>query len=558
MVLGVQALSMPVVNALQIEEVIVTSRKVTESMQDVPIAVSAFSASLMNDLGMSESADIALFTPNFTWHTEFGRASPQPYMRGIGTNNFAPINNGPIAVYQDNVFIGPNIAQGFSTFDVERVEVLKGPQGTLYGRNSTGGLINFISQKPIVGGGLQGYVSGEVGSFDTRNLEGALGFDLGDTAAARISFLQAKNDGAFDNVNPESNGEAGAIDDIALRAQLMFEPTDALAILTNVHYGKAEPDTAPFKNIGLQDPDGPNADPLYPFFPDTCPNPGLGSGCTDLYSGFVDNADIYKTTKADDEEVVETLGAFLQIDYDINDLLSLHSLTSYDEAEIERWDDVDDGSIGVENDYYADEFEWFSQELRLSGVGDDSNWHVGAYYYNETAEGVQIWTNPIFGNGEGNEHEVETTSYALFGQYGFNINDSWRFTGGLRWTYEEKDVQLYNGFMPLIDNPGNDGDGSLYSFEELMSKGGIDEGHGVTVGHANSADWDEVTGRLSLDYSTENGNLIYFSLSRGFKGGDVNGAAFLDEYLPSDGAGGSLICPGDEAPGTSRCSGRCA
>ena len=163
-------------------------------------------------------------------------------------------------------------------------------------------------------------------------------------------------------------------------------------------------------------------------------------------------------------------------------------------------------------------------------------------------------TNPIFGNGEGNEHEVETTSYALFGQYGFNINDSWRFTGGLRWTYEEKDVQLYNGFMPLIDNPGNDGDGSLYSFEELMSKGGIDEGHGVTVGHANSADWDEVTGRLSLDYSTENGNLIYFSLSRGFKGGDVNGAAFLDEYLPSDGAGGSLICPGDEAPGTSRCS----
>lgn len=548
---GAQASWISVSNALEIEEIEVTARKRVESMQDVPIAVSAFSGDLMEDLGVSESGDIALYTPNFTWHTEFGRASPQPYMRGIGTNNFSPINNGPIAVYQDNVFIGPNIAQGFATFDVERVEVLKGPQGTLYGRNSTGGLINFISVKPEIGAGHTGYLKAEVGSHKTTNIEGAWGFDLSDVAAGRISILRNLNDGTFDNINPAADeDETGNIDDLAARAQFLIEPNDELSILANFHYGKAEPDVAPFKNIGIQDPNGPNADPANNFFPDPCPNPGLGSGCTDLYTGFVDDDDYHTTSKGDDFEEVDTKGMFLQIDYALSDTMSLHSLTSYDEAEIRRFDDVDDGIIGLEDDFYADDFDWYSQELRLSNAGDSSNWHVGAYYYNESAEGVQIWTNPIFGGGEGSEHEVETTSYALFGQYEFDVTDQVRFSGGLRWTYEEKDVQKYNGFFPIITNPANGGDGTLFSLADVNA----DPNHGITIGTPNSKDWDEITGRLSLDYTTENGNLIYVSVSRGFKGGDVNGAAFLDEYVASVGPGVSGLCPGAEAPGTSRCA----
>lgn len=538
--------------AVAIEEITVTARKRDESLQDVPIAVSAFSGDFIETLGFKESGDIALFVPNFTWHTEFGRASPQPYLRGIGTNNFNPINNGPIAIYQDNVFIGPNVAQGFATFDIQRVEVLKGPQGSLYGRNSTGGLINFISVRPEIGGGSSGYVRTEIGRYETFGLDGAWGFDLGDSAAARISVLREVNSGSFDNVNPVSSGEAGTVDDLAWRAQMLFDAGGRTQVLLNAHYGESDTDVTPFKNIGLQ--------AVNPDFatdginPDPCPNPRLGANCTDLFTGFVDHPDIFTTTKADDSEYVETAGVFVQVDHDLTDNLSLHSISSYDKADFARYDDVDDGAIGLENDYFANEFEWFSEELRLSGTSARSDWQVGLYYYKEQTDGVQMWTNPVFGNGEGNEHDVETTSYALFGNYGRSISDRLRFTGGLRWTYEEKDVKKYNGFMPIIVNPGNLGDGNLFSLAELMAKGGIDTGHGITVGNPNKKDWDELSGRLSIDYTTAEGHLIYASISRGFKGGDVNGSAFLDEYVTSDGAGGSLICPGEEAPGTARCS----
>ena len=532
-----QAALVPLASALEIEEIIVEARKREESMQDVPIAVSAFSGDMMNSLGVKNAGDIALFTPNFTWHTEFGMASPQPYLRGIGTNNFAPINNGPIAVYQDNVFVGPNIAQGFATFDIERAEVLKGPQGTLYGRNSTGGLINFISRKPEIGGGNTGYVKAELGRFETTNIEGAYGFELGDEAAGRVAFVRNLNKGTYRNTNSSANeDETGNVDDFAIRAQFAFEPSDSFGILTNLHYGESNPDTTPFKNIGLQE--------LNPDFatdginPDRCASPGLGSDCTDLFTGFVDNEGLHSTGKADDFEEVKAYGAFLQLDYDLSEELSLHSLTSYDYAQIRRWDDVDDGPIALEDDFYADDFDFWSQELRLSSTSANANWHIGLYYYNEQAEGVQIWTNPIFGNGEGNEHQVETTSYALFGQYDFNLTDNLRFGSGLRWTYEEKDIQKYNGFMPLV----SEGDGFLESLSDVT----IDPGYGVTVGTPNAADWSEITGRLSLDYSTEDGNLLYVSLARGFKGGDVNGAAFLDDYVTSADRG--ACAPGDEGP----------
>ncbi len=554
--LASQALIAPLGHALALEELIVSARKQVETSQSVPIAITAISGEMMTSLGVNEAGDIALYTPNFTWHTEFGRASPQPYMRGIGTNNFAPINNGPIAIYQDGVFIGPNIAQGFATFDVERVEVLKGPQGTLYGRNSTGGLINFISVKPQIGQEASGYINVEVGSHDTRNFEGAFGFGMGDKFAGRLSLLRATSDGPFDNINPESNGKAGIIDDFAARAQLLFDNDEGLSILTNYHYGKAEPDTAPFKQVGLQDPNSYN--PATYSYEDACANPGIGSGCTDLYTGFVEDDDIYKTQKADDFEHVDTEGVLVRVDYELTYDMSLYSASSYDEASLRRYDDTDDGPFGLENDYYADDFRWYSQELGIANQSDISMWHLGAYYYNEKVDGAQLWTNPIFGTGEGNEHAVETTSYAFFGQYDYDFNETWGATIGLRWSYEEKDVQKYNGFLPFISNPGNEGDGPIFSLADARAAGGIDEAHGVTVGTPTKKDWDQITGRISVDYNTEQGHLIYASLARGFKGGDVNGAAFLDEYV-SGGLGQfeNGCSPGDATNPTASGSTRC-
>lgn len=520
---GAQAALIPAAAALEIEEVVVTARKRAESLQEVPITVSAFSDEMIKNLGVAEAGDIALFTPNFTWHTEFGRATPQPYLRGIGTNNFMPINNGPIAIYQDNVFIGPNPAQGFATFDLERVEVLKGPQGTLYGRNSTGGLVNFISKKPEIGGGHQGFLTAEVGSFNTTNLEGAYGFDISDTAAGRIAFTRNLNQGAVDNKNPASDDDkTGSIDDYAVRAQFLFEPNADLSLLLNTHYGRANPDTAPFKNIGVGDLTDPQPDGYGGiYFPSPCPNPGLGNpNCGEVYTGFIDDPDLHTTTKQDDFEDVETMGAFVQIEYAINENLSLTSLTAYDQAEMKRLDDVDDAIINYEVDHYYADFDFWSQELRLSGTSDSAKWHLGLYYYSEEAQQITSFDLPIFFTGIGNRIDIDTETYAVFGQYDFDVTDKLSLGVGLRWTYEEKDVTQFDGFNTALDGGMIT---SIYDSDSDIPVGAT----GFVPGTTGAEDTDEITGRLSASYQVSDDAMVYASLSRGFKGGDIGGATTL-------------------------------
>jgi len=506
---------------LTLEEVVVTARKTEETLQDVPIAVTSYTGDQLDILGVQESGDLAFITPNFTWNTEFGRASPQPYLRGIGTNNFAPINTGPIAVYQDGVFIGPNIAQGFATFDVERAEVLKGPQGTLYGRNSTGGLINFISKKPTIGGGTNGFVNLEVGEFGTTNVEAAVGFDLGQTSAARVAILRNKNNGTFDSTNPDVPDQ-NITDDTAIRAAIVFEPSEKLRGLVNFHYGEADPDTAPFKSIGLLEPaPGGGTEP--------CLSPiGLGANCVALFATIPDEGDIFTTSKNEDSENVETTGGFLQLDYDISDSLSLTSLTSYDTAELNRIDDVGDTIEQFEFDTYRADFDFYSQELRLTGTRDRLNWQAGLYYYKETVDSSLSFLTPVlFNTGEGAIQEIDTESYAIFGNINYALSDKWNVSGGLRWSYEEKDVERYDtfeAFAPFDLNP--------QQFLSLSDPRILQ--NTIVSGTTGARDFDEITGRLSIDYTTESGNLWYASLSRGFKGGDVVGAGFVGRFSGED------------------------
>lgn len=498
-------------NDVLTEVIQVTARKFQEPLASVPIAVTAFTGDQMKVLGVTETGDLANLTPNFTWNTEFGRASPQPYLRGIGSNNFNPINSGPIAIYQDGVYIGPNIAQGFATFDAERAEVLKGPQGTLYGRNSTGGLVNFISKKPEIDGGTNGYVNIELGQYETTNIETALGFDIGDTAAGRIAVVRNLNGGTFDNKNPDIDEDVNVIDDVALRASFLYEPSDDLSVLFNYHYGKSSPDTAPFKQIALFEPG--TWDPCLS-------EPALGANCAAGDSEVDIAPGLFETAKNKDSEHVETSGAFLQIEYYFTDDLSLSSVTSYDTAELARLDDADDTITQLEMDHYSDDFTFYSQELRLTSDSADVTWQAGLYYYNESNEGILAFTNPIWDNGEANAHAVDTESYAIFGNLGFDITEKLRMGLGLRWSYEEKDVKQYDGFQVTT------GDNSL-----LKS---IDDPrvlrNTIASGTTGAKDFSETTGRISLDYTTDAGDLIYASISRGFKGGDVAGSALINGW----------------------------
>ena len=498
-----------------LEEIIVTARKRDESIQKVPISITAWSANQMEAIGMLHAADIPFYTPNFTWNSEYGKTTPQIYLRGVGTNNFSPINTGPVAVYQDNIYHGPNVVHAFAAYDLERVEVLKGPQGTLYGRNSTAGLVNFISRKPDIDADYNGYVRAEIGEYDTTNFQGAVGFPISDTMAGRIAFAYNKNSGFWDNSNPFSGQQnSGRFDDSSVRAQLLIQPNDRLSILLNGHLVVANPDTEPFKNIGVACPAGVT--------------PGLtsaGSNCPDV-TGFVDSGDIHETFTPRDWEEVDAAGGIIDITYDFGSF-KLQSLTGFDSIEHIRFDDVDGAPTISLDDSFVDNFDYWSQEFRLFGESDQVSWNVGVYYYHEENEGF-VTANfqdalIAFGappSGILYDREIDTESYAIFGQADYQLTDQFSLSAGVRWTYEEKAVRKYDA----------------YFFDDSALRGWIPGVSVIPNPMPNDfmvdpvLDYDEPTWRVSLDYAITPDVLGYVSFARGLKGSEVNGGP----GVPSD------------------------
>lgn len=180
------------------EEIIVTAQKREENLQDTPVSVTAFTSGAIEALGFRQSVDVTAQTPNFSVGYPNGDTGvPAPFIRGVGLNDFGVLNQGPIAAYADQTYISSNAAQIFQLLDVERVEVLRGPQGTLYGRNATGGAVNFVSRKPTAD--WEGWARAGAGSWGLTKLEGAFGGPLGANTAFRASVLKTDSDGWMTN-----------------------------------------------------------------------------------------------------------------------------------------------------------------------------------------------------------------------------------------------------------------------------------------------------------------------------------------------------------------------
>ena len=192
-------LAAPAFSQSVLEEIVVVAQKREQNLQDVPIAISAFTGAQMDALGVSESFDIATFAPGVHISGNLAGQNTQCSIRGVTQNDFNDIIEAPNAVYLDEGYIAVAQAQTFAAFDIDRVEILKGPQGTLFGRNATGGLVHFISNSPSFDE-TSGYLDVEVGQFDTANnanryvVEGAVGGPLSDTVAARAAFRYSKQD----------------------------------------------------------------------------------------------------------------------------------------------------------------------------------------------------------------------------------------------------------------------------------------------------------------------------------------------------------------------------
>ncbi|HEV2044674.1 MAG TPA: TonB-dependent receptor, partial [Sphingomicrobium sp.] len=212
-----------------VEEIVVTAQRRSENLQDVPLSVATVNRETLAAInaGGADVRGLSGRVPSLNIESSFGRTFPRFYIRGLGNTDFDLNASQPVSLVYDDVVLENPILKGFPAFDVNRIEVLRGPQGTLFGRNTPAGIVKFDTVRPGAG---RNYAKISFGSYATINAEGAVGADLSDKVAVRLSGLWQHRDNWIDNLDDPGNDDLEGYDDIALRAQIQFKPTDALTL----------------------------------------------------------------------------------------------------------------------------------------------------------------------------------------------------------------------------------------------------------------------------------------------------------------------------------------
>lgn len=416
------------------EEVVVTAQKREESVQDVGIAITAFSGEQLDTFGFTSSTDIATLTPGVHLSGNNGGNTLQFTVRGVANPEFADLLETPNAVYVDEGYVATGQGQMFANFDMERVEILKGPQGTLFGRNATGGLIHYITRRPTQE--FEAYGDLSYGSYDSIRFEGAVSGPLTEGISGRVSGFYNKHDGIWDNIFPDQlpgpqafsapviNGSQPAADDeiwtqdeFAVRGQLLFEWRDDMELLVKGSFAQQNPGSGPYQNIAtvafLDDTDGDGQvnDLVNTGFADNvqtlceqvnvntgaCINSaldldgdGVRPGRTTDFFGYDDLDGEGDTTSTDhyqdDYDETKIYGVNANYKWDLTDSLTFTSITTYTEQEKRQSLDVDSGPAPqfiVAND---SEHTWWTQEIRFNGTTDRSKWVAGFYFLNIDAQ----------------------------------------------------------------------------------------------------------------------------------------------------------------------------
>lgn len=543
-----------------IEEVIVTAQKRAESVQDVPIAINALSGDQLDKLGVRGSDDLTTLYPNLSLKATNSINSGFS-IRGVGTNNFHATAQQAVGQYADEVSLLSPYASQFALFDMERVEVLRGPQNTLFGRNTTGGAVNFISKKPDVEAGLNGFGRIKVGNEGTEEFEGAIGVPLGETLAARIAVQTVNRDGVWKNLL--DNKDTGRIEKHAGRLQLLWQPSDASQLLVNYHAGYNRSDMSPTKLVGNWQTGSPNIGTVGNRGPADCPLLGSNStsrfdgpnNCVTAINNMVFNPstndwnDVYQPTSATGD--IDFEGAFVKFTHDF-DNFALTSITSYDTVDVIMTSDVNGGPIAGFHPGQDAEYESWSQEIRLASTTDGSfRWIVGGYYSREDDTLSTIIRRgddgtPPFTVVPSVAIEQDVDIYSLYGQLEYDLTEKLTMTFGLRYTKDEKDGTSTARVLAgtLTGRPGPRApDDFLYTLSFLEQVAPVPEyvGQNGEPGYNGPSPGicpppvgglpcvlgptpveqtlEEFGGKLGLDYQLSDDILLYGSYSRGFKSG---------------------------------------
>ena len=477
-----------------IEVIEVTARKRTENIKDVPISISAITAKKLEVLGSSgmDVRSLSAKVPSLLIESSFGRTFPRFYIRGLGNTDFDLLASQPVSLIYDDVVLENALTKGMPMFDIERVEVLRGPQGTLFGRNTTAGIIKVQSKKPTQD--FDATVSASYGTYGSSDLRLAVGGGLTDTLSARVSLLQQDRDDWIDNKAPgfEKEDELGGYGETAGRIQLLWEPSDNFSALFNYHFRDADADARVFRaNI-------------------------IEPGTNDLVNDF-DREVVYQDAALRNNQTIEMNGSSLKLSYDMGSH-TLTSVTGYESAEMFSVGDIDGGyGASFLGDYMGPGFIPFpsetgakmpdhsqiTQEMRLSSNDlGDFDYQVGFFYFDEDLT-IHNLSFDTLGDGAQNGiavQNMETTAWAIFASLDFEISDDLGITAGIRYSDDER---VWDGTL------------------ETSPFGAPGFSENATV------DDSQVSGDISVNYRVDDEVNVYARLAKGYRSPSIQGRSLL-------------------------------
>lgn len=463
-------------------EIVVTAQRREQRADDVGVTINVLTGSDLKAAGTQSIVDLAAITPNVQIKNVVANSVVNVSIRGIGLNDYAANNNPAAGMYVDNVYLVSPVMLSFGLFDIDRVEILKGPQGDLYGRNTTAGAVNIISRKPSATTDIQ--LEAGYGSYDSWHLEGAVGGALTSTLTARLA-LQTVQQGSGPQTNYVTGNRIGKVDRTNGRLQLQWEPSDSFNLLLNGHKGYDRSDVSLYKadNILTTEEDPFAGQPRV-----------SGAGI-------------------DPHMELESSGVSLTANWSISPQVTLTSISAYEHFTRLHVEDTDGTSLSFLDSTYRNSIDQYSEELRLAYHGDGLELIGGAFYSHDKVETRdQFFASdllPLLGlaglDTIGNSYRQRTDAYAAFMHAEWTFAPNLTLVGGLRYTKEDKIFDQATTFL---------------------CAGGACSNLFAPV--SNDYSTSNVSGKIGLNYQAGDRTLIYGSISRGFKSGGFQGQLTFD------------------------------
>ncbi len=500
-----------------LEEVIVTAQRREQNLQEVGVSVTALSAERIRDLGITNSTDIGRVAPGVVFTATTAGTASAMSMRGISQSDFSAMQEAPNSIYYDDVYLSASGAASFSTFDLERIEVLRGPQGTLFGRNATGGLARFVTAKPT--STFEGYAEVGVGAFNGYWVEGAVSAPLSDRLRSRLAVKQEQADGWWENRAPggKDTMETNAL---GVRGQFEFDVTENLLARLSIGYSKQprhRAGTYKSRNFyldgtGVPTPQQENLDAW-----------GTGPG-NNLFG--------YRDPYADGQTSAFENRGFLESDSSSPTLMlqwklgstTLTSVTNYTEFSSNYAEEIDGSPIDFAAATARQSLRQWSQEIRGAGSIGSHEWTAGVYYLDIEMSTFGDFFFPMlagsdFAYDNYQTMNQQTSSLATFGQVEWQLGDRLTLITGIRYTYDNKtfDSQVY--FRELGNGYSGGAGTSVFPPPGLL----VYDFQKATVGNLAEQNDGLWSGKVQLDYKPESGGLLYAGVSRGVKGAGFNG-----------------------------------